>query len=97
MVIVFTPVGSAARVPTSSSAPVHEFFTEAQIDRSNDFFDLVKWASWANLVLGLLTAVLLGFTSLGRRLVDAVRRRGPALVAPGDRADPCSSCSSLGW
>jgi STE24 endopeptidase len=74
MVVVFTPWDPLPGAEIHR-APVHEFFTDSEIARSNDFFDLVKWASWANVILGLVTAVLLGFTSLGRRLVDAVRSR----------------------
>jgi len=74
MAAVFTPWDPLPGADIHS-APVDQFFTEAQIARSNDFFDLVKWASWGNLVLGLATALALGFTSLGRKLIDAVRRR----------------------
>ena len=74
MVIVFTPWDPLPGADIER-APIDEFFTDAQVSRSNDFFDLVKWASWANLLLGLGTAVVLGFTPMGRRLVDAVRRR----------------------
>ncbi len=56
------------------AAPVKAFFTPRQSARSNAFFDAVKWASWANLLLGLLVAALLAFTRLGRRLVALVRR-----------------------
>lgn len=58
-----------------TSAPVDAYFTAQQINRSQDYFDAVAWASWTGLALTLGTAALLGFTGAGRLLVLAVRHR----------------------
>jgi STE24 endopeptidase len=57
------------------AASVTRFFTPAQISRSTAFFDAARWPSWIDLVVSLLLALALGFTALGRTLVNVVRRR----------------------
>lgn len=59
----------------TSGASVTSYFTDAQIARSDEFFARARWPSWMNLAIGLLAPVVLGFTSAGRLLVVAVRRR----------------------
>jgi STE24 endopeptidase len=54
---------------------VTSYFTEAQIARSDEYFARARWPSRINLVIGLLAPVVLGFTTAGRFLVVAVRRR----------------------
>jgi STE24 endopeptidase len=58
-----------------SAAAESDYFSSAQIARSNAFFDAARWPSWLDLLVGLATAVTLGFTGLGRTLVSLVRRR----------------------
>lgn len=69
-------------------APIDDYFTAGQVDRSEAFFDAVKWMSWLGLAVHLAVAVALAFTPVGRRLVGVVRQRVrpwwlqvPALVA----------------
>jgi STE24 endopeptidase len=52
-----------------------EYFTAEQIRRQEALHDAIKWPRWIGLAVGLLTAVALGFSPLGRRLVAAARRR----------------------
>ncbi len=52
-----------------------QYFTPAQIERSEDFHDAVKWPSWFRLSLDLVLALALGFSPIGRRLVNVVRIR----------------------
>lgn len=59
---------------TVHAARLTDYFTAAQIDRSQAYFEAVRWASWTNLVLGLVTAAVLGFTRVGRLVVAWVRR-----------------------
>jgi STE24 endopeptidase len=56
-------------------APLHRFFTPDQITRSNGFFAAARWPSWLGLLAQLAFAACLVFSTLGRRLVDVVRRR----------------------
>jgi STE24 endopeptidase len=56
-------------------APWQEFFSPTDKATSDAYFDEVKWASWANLAVTLVLAVVLAFTPAGRALVDAVRER----------------------
>ena len=63
------PGGSIPRVPA------REVFTRAQIDRAEDYAWLVRRLAWASYAVSLLTAVVLGFTGLGSRLVSRLPRR----------------------
>jgi STE24 endopeptidase len=53
--------------------PVDEFFTPAQIARSEALFDAARWPSWIGLILHLAVAVAVAFTPIGRRLIGVVR------------------------
>jgi STE24 endopeptidase len=72
MVITLTPweplPGSSITAP-----PVEDYFTAAQIARSEAFFDAAKWPSWIGLVVHLAVAAALAFTPLGRTLIAVVR------------------------
>ncbi|MGH3447332.1 MAG: M48 family metallopeptidase [Nocardioidaceae bacterium] len=57
------------------AAPVHDYFSRAQIARSGDFFAAARWPSWLGLLVSLVVAVAVAFTPFGRALVVVVRRR----------------------
>lgn len=57
------------------AAPIHRFFTEAQVSRSQAFFDAVRWPSWLGVLMSLVMAAALGFSVVGRRIVGSVRGR----------------------
>jgi STE24 endopeptidase len=46
-----------------------EVFTSAQIDRAEHYSSLVRQLAWAGYAVSLVTAMVLGFTGLGARLV----------------------------
>lgn len=52
-----------------------EVFTDAQIDRAEEYSSAVRLLGRTSLVVSLLVACLLGFTSLGARLVARLPRR----------------------
>jgi STE24 endopeptidase len=52
-----------------------DFFTQQQIVRSEAFHDAIKWPGWLSLITSLCVAGLLGFSPMGRTLVDGVRER----------------------
>ncbi|MBA2558587.1 MAG: M48 family metalloprotease, partial [Propionibacteriales bacterium] len=74
MVVLMTPWHP---LPGARLAPavVTDYFTPAQIARSNAFFADIRWPSWFGLALGLAVVVALGLSTLGRSLVGIVRRR----------------------
>ena len=53
--------------------PAARVFTEAQLARFDGFSDRARLLGWSSLAVSLLVASLLGFTRLGRRLMDALR------------------------
>lgn len=63
------PVADIAR------PPLGDYFTPAQAARSEAFHDAAKWPGWLGLVVSLLVAVAVGFTAVGRRLVELGRAR----------------------
>lgn len=73
-VVTLTPWQPLPGATIHAAAP-GRFFTAAQQARSERYFDLVKWASWGNLAAGIAVTSVLGFTGLGRALVDRVRAR----------------------
>jgi Zn-dependent protease with chaperone function len=73
LVVVLTPwhpLPGAHITPARLSA----YFTPTQIARSDAFFSDARWPSWLGLLLGLAAAGAVGFTRLGRLLVDEVRQ-----------------------
>jgi STE24 endopeptidase len=56
-----------------TAPPVDDYFTAAEINRSDAFFNEARWPSWIGLALHLGVAVALAFTRLGRALVSLVR------------------------
>lgn len=73
-VAVLTPWGSTADGEQSGRLLEH-YFTPAEIQRSDDFHDAAKWPSWLRLLMDIVLAVVVGFSPIGRRLVDVVRAR----------------------
>jgi STE24 endopeptidase len=63
------PGGSIRDVPAS------DVFTQAQIDRAEDYAWLVRRLAWASYAVSMATALVLGFTGLGSRLVARLPRR----------------------
>ena len=61
--------------PGGDPVAATEVFTAAEIDRAETFAFTTRALSWGSLAVSLVVASLLGFTPLGRRLVD--RLRGP--------------------
>jgi STE24 endopeptidase len=59
-------------VPGGTPDPVaaEEVFTAEQIARAEEFSRTSRWLSWASLAVSLGVVCVLGFTRLGRRLVD---------------------------
>lgn len=57
------------------AVPADSVFSAAQISRAERFSWMVRQSSWANLVLSLVVAALLGFTRTGSRLM--ARMIGP--------------------
>jgi STE24 endopeptidase len=76
MVVVLTPWDPLPGAQISAP-PTHDYFSAAQIGRSEAFFDDIKWPSWIGLALHLAVAVTVGFTRVGRRLVMVIRSRVP--------------------
>jgi STE24 endopeptidase len=78
--VVFVAM-AAALIPwdvvgTDVPRPAPEsFFTEDEIARSEAFHDAIKWPGWLSLIAGLVAAALLGFSPVGRSVLDSVRRR----------------------
>jgi STE24 endopeptidase len=64
-VIPWHPVPGGVPPPV----PAREVFTPAQIARANAYTDPARYLGWASLAVSLLVTVVLGFTSLGPRLV----------------------------
>jgi STE24 endopeptidase len=58
-------------VPGGTPPPVaaSRVFTPGQIAHADAYTDLARWLGWSSLAVSLVVAVLLGFTSLGARLV----------------------------
>jgi len=71
------PGGSVRPVPAS------QVFTETQLHRFDTFAGRARLLSWSSLAVSLLVASLLGFTRLGRRLMDALRGPWWVRVATG--------------
>ncbi|MBA2445499.1 MAG: M48 family metalloprotease [Nocardioidaceae bacterium] len=71
---VLTPWGSTSDSEQAGRLLEH-YFTPAQIQRSDDFHDAAKWPSWLRLLMDIVLAVVVGFSPIGRRLVDLVRAR----------------------
>ncbi|MGI8576368.1 MAG: M48 family metallopeptidase [Nocardioidaceae bacterium] len=59
------------------TAPIHHFFTQPQINRSQAFFDADRWPSWLGLLAGLIVAAVLAFSVIGHRAVSLVRLHIP--------------------
>jgi len=62
-------------VPGGTPSPVspRDVFTPEQIARANAYTDPARHLGWASLAVSLLVTVVLGFTSLGPRLVGLLR------------------------
>jgi len=62
-------------VPGGMPAPARpdSVFTHAQIARANAYTDPARWLGWASLAVSLAVTLVLGFTSLGPRLVGRLR------------------------
>lgn len=58
---------------TPPPVPADQVFTPAQIARANAYTDPARHLGWASLAVSLLVTCLLGFTSLGERLVGRLR------------------------
>jgi STE24 endopeptidase len=58
---------------TPPPAPVASVFTSAQIARANAYTDPARHLAWASLAVSLVVTLVLGFTSLGPRLVGRLR------------------------
>ena len=58
---------------TPPPAPAHDVFTPGQIARADAYTDPARHLGWASLAVSLLVALVLGFTSLGPRLVGLLR------------------------
>jgi STE24 endopeptidase len=69
LVVTLTPWDPTGGLAVSRP-PAEDFFSPAEIARSEAFHDDIKWPSWLALVAGLTFAVLLGFSRVGRRLAD---------------------------
>jgi STE24 endopeptidase len=69
MVVTLTPWDPTSGL-TINRPSADEFFTPEQIARSEAFHDDIKWPSWLSVLAGLVFAVLLGFSRVGRRLAD---------------------------
>jgi STE24 endopeptidase len=65
------------------AVPASQVFTPAEIARGEHVSGLLRHAAWANLVVSLLVAGLLGFTPLGSRLVARIPGRWWAKVVLG--------------
>jgi STE24 endopeptidase len=73
LAVVMTPwnvVGTDVPRPSPQ-----DFFTQQQIARSEAFHDAIKWPGWLSLISSLGVAALLGFSPVGRTIVDGVRHR----------------------
>ncbi|MFL6173810.1 MAG: M48 family metallopeptidase [Marmoricola sp.] len=51
------------------AVPARSVFTAAQIDKAEHVSAMFRYSGWANLVIGIAAALVLGLTSLGARLV----------------------------
>lgn len=58
---------------TPPPAPDGSVFTSAQIDRANAFSDPARVLGWSSLAVSTVVGIVLGFTSLGVRLVARLR------------------------
>ena len=58
---------------TPSPARPGQVFTSAQIAQADAYTDPARHLAWASLAVSLLVTCILGFTSLGPRLVDRLR------------------------
>jgi len=58
---------------TPPAVSAHEVFTPAQIARANAYTDPARHLAWASLAVSLVVTLVLGFTSLGARLVGRLR------------------------
>jgi len=58
---------------TPSAVPARDVFTPAQIARANAYTDPARHLGWASLAVSLVVTIVLGFTSLGPRLVGRLR------------------------
>lgn len=65
---------------TPSPAAPGDLFTEAELQRGDDFSGLQRILSWSSLGVSLVVACLLGFTGLGARLMGRRRRPWPVVV-----------------
>lgn len=74
MIVVCTPWDPLPGA-TVTAPPPSQYFTPAQIARSDAYFDAARWPSWISLVISLAVAVLVAFSPLGRRLVATARGR----------------------
>jgi STE24 endopeptidase len=58
---------------TPSAVPARDVFTPEQIARANAYTDPARHLGWASLAVSLVVTIVLGFTSLGPRLVGRLR------------------------
>ncbi|MGI8887681.1 MAG: hypothetical protein ACR2GB_01720, partial [Nocardioidaceae bacterium] len=70
---VLVPWGAPGGL-VSNAADINDYFSPAQIARSESFHDAIKWPAWLLLAVQLLVAALLVFTRLGRRLTALAQR-----------------------
>ncbi|MEJ7707929.1 MAG: M48 family metallopeptidase [Nocardioidaceae bacterium] len=70
---VLVPWGAPGGL-VSKAADINDYFSPAQIARSESFHDAIKWPAWLLLAVQLLVAALLVFTRLGRRLTALAQR-----------------------
>jgi len=73
-IVLLTPWTSPSDA-WNSDRLLAQYFTPEQVQRSEDFHDAVKWSAWLRLLTDIVLAAVVGFSPMGRRLVDVVRAR----------------------
>jgi STE24 endopeptidase len=73
LVAVLTPWHPLPGAPPVT-AHVSDYFSRSQIHHTESFHDAVKWPSWLALLAQIASAVAIGFTGAGRRLVVTFTR-----------------------
>ncbi|MEJ7741943.1 MAG: M48 family metallopeptidase [Nocardioidaceae bacterium] len=74
-VALLTPWAPSPPLGGDDTDLLQRYFSPSQIARSETFHDDIKWPSWLGLSTNLVLALALGFSPVGRRLVDLVRDR----------------------
>ncbi len=74
-VALLTPWAPSPPLGGDDTDLLQQYFSPSQIARSETFHDDIKWPSWLGLSTSLVLALALGFSPVGRRLVDLVRDR----------------------